>query len=113
MIINPEYFAIFLRQTFALICQKTFLHIKITENEDALVMTFRPEKEISVPTENFADTVRTARNARMEIQLSEKSIVATINFIDLKHYRVYANDLMSGKRIIMSRINEIFFNPEE
>ena len=113
VVISPEYLAIFLRQMFTLICPKAFLHIKISENDDGLVLTFWPKSEITVPTENFADAVRTARNARMEIQLSKKAIVATVNFVKTKHYHVYANDLISGKQLIMARINEIFFDPEE
>ena len=113
VLISPEYFAIFLKQMFTMVCKKTFLHIRIAENEYGLAITFLPEKEITVPMENFADSVRTARNAGMDIHQSKKAVVATVDFVKTKHYHVYANDLIGGKSIIMSRINAIFSSNEE
>ena len=108
IMLSEDYLALLLKSLLRSVFGKAFLTIEIKSSADKLFISARTNKAIHIPEFEINKLIRIARNAGMEVEENPESFSANMNFVSEKEYSVYAVNFSRDKKIITSKLFEIF-----
>lgn len=109
ILVSAEYAAYFFKMLLTYIYGRTFLNIDISCDKQNLILMVSADDKLPLTESEMRFLIKTARNAGMEIYPVENEIKLTISFSKAAPYRVYAISVGDGKRVMLSKFNEMFF----
>ena len=109
IMISADYMALFWASLLRSVFGNAFLSIDIKTSEDGLTMSVSTDKPFSVSESEINRLIRIARNAGMDVTNSQKLFSAQIKFVSKKEYSVYAINVSTDKKIIISKLCEMFY----
>ena len=109
IMVSAEYTAYFFKMLLTYIYGRTFLNMDIKSEDKALIMTITTDEDLPLTDSERRFLIKTARNAGMEIYPSERKIKLLLRFSKAAYRRVYAVSVFDGRRVILAKLNEIFY----
>lgn len=109
VLVSAEYAAHFFKTLLTYVYGRVFLNIDISCDRHGLVMLITSEEELPLTDTELRFLIKTARNAGMEIYPDERKIKLTLSFSKAALHRVYAVSVGDGKRVMLGKLNEIFY----
>lgn len=106
--VSTEYVALFFKLLLAEIHGRCFLDIELSSDPNEMTIKISWEGQLPLDQEQIRDIIRTARNGGMHISVTEEKIELKLCFVNSFKRRVYAISVNDGRRVIMSKFNEIF-----
>ena len=103
-----DYLALFVKTILRSVFGNAFLTIDIKSNDDRLSMLISADKQISIPDSEINKLIRIARNTGFEVEENPAIFTAHIKFISQNEYSVYAINFSTDKKIITSKLCDIF-----
>ena len=107
--VTPEYSALLFKTILCYVYGRAFLSITISTEPEGLLILIESEDDLPLSETEFRQIIKTARNAKMNIDLTKRKILLTLKYSSGNHYRVYAVSFADGKRRMLSKLGEIFF----
>lgn len=109
LLISTEYTAYFFKMLLTYVYGRVFIDIDLKCDENGLNIFISSNEELPLTEKELRFLIKTARNAGMEIYPSKSRIDLNVPFSKAAFLRVYAISVGNGKRIMLSKLNEIFF----
>ena len=109
VLISAEYAAHFFKMLFTYVYGRVFLNIDLKCDKDGLNIFVRADEYIPLTDTELRFLIKTARNAGMDIYPYKDRIELYIPFSKAALLRIYAISVGDGKRIMLNKLNEIFF----
>ena len=109
VLVSAEYAAYFFKTLLTYIYGRVFLNINVTYDAQGLVMLITSDENLPLTDAELRFLIKTARNAGMEIYPEGRKIKLTLKFSKAALRRVYAVSVSDGKRVILSKLCEIFY----
>lgn len=111
VMVCKDYMAFYFKTLLSYIHGRVFLNILIESEEKRLVMRIDADEPLPLTYEEMNDVIRAARNARMQVYLSDNGMMLTLDYSAAARHRVYALSMRDGKGALLSAFGEIFFCP--
>ena len=105
---STEYAAYLFKTLLAEIYGRVFLDIRISTDDNRLTILINHSEPLPLTEGEMRNIIRIARNAGMEIYLSEGSIRLTMSFADAALRRIYAANPRDSRGIMLYKLGEIF-----
>lgn len=112
ILISSEYVAMFLKVLLTDLYGRCLLTIDISSDNEMLTIDIKYEEPLPLSDSQMRNLIRLARNGGMLISLDEGLISLTAMFEEAAIRRVYAISVNDGRRIILSKLGEIFYSGE-
>lgn len=113
IMICAEYAAYFFKMLLTNVYGRCLLTLKIESDNKGLSMSISAEDKFQLSETEIRDLIRIARNAGFEILVDENLIYLKARFTATATIRrVYAVSIADGKRIMLSKLIEIFYQGE-
>lgn len=109
VLVSAEYAAHFFKMLLTYIYGRVFLNIHLSCDPQGLIMLITAEEDMPLTDSELRFLIKTARNAGMEIYPDSRRIKLTLKFSRAALHRVYAVSVSDGKRVMLGKLNEIFF----
>ena len=109
VLISAEYAAHFFKMLLTYIYGRIFIDIDVSCNREGLTILISSENDLPITDTELRFLIKTARNAGMEIYPDGKKIKLSLKFSRAATYRVYAVSVSDGRRVMLAKLNEIFF----
>ena len=109
VLISAEYAAHFFKMLFTYVYGRVFLHIDLKCDKNGLNIFVRADENLPLTDTELRFLIKTARNAGMDIYPDGSMIELNLPFSKAAFLRVYAISVGDGKRIMLNKLNEIFF----
>ncbi len=109
VLVSAEYAAYFFKTLLTYIYGRVFLNIDVSCDAIGLVMLITSEEDFPLTDEELRFLIKTARNAGMEIYPKNREIKLILKFSKAALRRVYAISVSDGKRVMISKLCEIFY----
>ena len=85
------------------------MEIQLDCDRKGLNMLIESEERLPLSDKELRFLIKTARNAGMQIYPEGNKIQLVIPFSTAAIRRVYANSVNDGRRIMLAKLNEIFY----
>ena len=113
VLVCTEYVALFFKTLLAELYGRSFLNISITNDNELMNILIEHDGPLPLSDSQMRNIIRIARNGGMQIYPAEDSIRLTLKFEDAAIRKVYAISVNDGKRIMLSKLGEIFYCGED
>lgn len=109
VLVSAEYAAYFFKTLLTYVYGRVFLNIEVSSNSHGLTMLITTDEDLPLTDPELRFLIKTARNAGMEIYPDSRRIKLTLSFAKAASYRIYAVSVGDGRRVMLSKLNEIFY----
>ena len=109
VLVSAEYAAYFFKMLLTYVYGRVFLNIDVSSDRRGLVMLITTDEDMPLTDPELRFLIKTARSAGMEIYPEKRRIKLTLSFAKAASLRVYAVSVSDGKRVILAKLNEIFY----
>ena len=109
VLICAEYLAFFFKTLITDVYGRVMLNIRAESDNNFLYLVIDADNELPLTESELRSLVRLARNAGMEIQPDKCSLRLSVEFSPAAVHRVYAITIADGRRIMLGKLNEIFY----
>lgn len=109
VLLSAEYTAYFFKMLFTYIYGREFLEINIGCDTKGLNIAIDCEHPLPLTDGERRSLIKIARNAGMQIYPEGNGLYIIIPFSEAAKHRVYASSVKDGRRIMLSKLDEIFF----
>ena len=109
ILISAEYISYFFRTLLTYVYGRVFIDIDVSSDGQYLTMIIGSEEALPITDSELRFLVKTARNAGMEFYLHGNKIKLKAAFSKATIKRVYAISVLDGKRIMLSKLCEMFY----
>lgn len=107
---STEYAALFFKSLLCYVYGREFLNISIQSEQGSLIINIQCDNDLPLTETEFRRLIKTARNAKMDICLTKKSISLSLCYTEGARYQVYAISFADGRHRTLSDFSEIFFS---
>ena len=109
VLVSAEYTAHFFKMLFTYVYGRAFMEIQLDCDRKGLNMLIESEERLPISDKELRFLIKTARNAGMQIYPEGNKLHIVIPFSTAAIRRVYANSVNDGRRIMLAKLNEIFY----
>ena len=105
-----DYLALLFKSLLRSVFGNAFLTIDISSDAERLLLSISTDKPTPIPDSEINKLIRIARNTGLEVDEDPSRFTAHVKFISKKEYSVYAINFSRDKKIITSKLCEVFKN---
>ena len=112
ILVCAEYAAYFFKTLLTDIYGRALLYVNIESDDKGLNILIGADDELPLNESEMRRLVRLARNAGFDIRPEPCSIKLSVAFSPAAIRRIYAVSVVDGRRIMLSKLIEIFYQGE-
>ena len=112
IIISAEYTAFFLKMLLTNLYGRAMLCFEIGKDENGIKIFIKSSTALPLSDGELRELIRIGRNAGFKVAPAEKEIALSVTFSPIAIHRVYTVSILDGKRIMLSKLAEIFYHGE-
>lgn len=109
VLVCGDYVAYFFKLLLTSVYGRVLLNMDISSGNQELVMSIEAAEVLNIADSELRQIIKTARNAGMNIAISDRGMTLTLKYKDAQIHKVYAISPEDGKRYVAESFSEIFF----
>lgn len=109
VLVSLEYSALFFKKLFTFVFGRVYLRIDIREQDNKIALSISSDEPIPLSKKDMDTLTKAARSAGMTVLSVDGEILASLDFVDMKQFSVYAASYTDGKVLMLRNLDKIFF----
>jgi hypothetical protein len=112
ILVCAEYVAFFLKRLLTDVYGRVLLTVNLKSDTDGLHIIISADEDLPLTESEIRELIRHARNGGFNVMVYSNAIALSVGFSPASVRRVYAVSIYDGKRIMLGKLVEIFYQGE-